>query len=62
MSKLFSVIIHFALFCWRCLLVLVTYFQDVLDHETQHDESSAFELIRCHLTLFYTYWSMSEVP
>ncbi|KAL5671951.1 hypothetical protein ACJX0J_016257, partial [Zea mays] len=34
---------------------------DVLDHETQHDESSAFELIRCHLTLFYTYWSMSEV-
>lgn len=35
--------------------------KDVLDHETQHDESSAFELIRCHLTLFYTYWSMSEV-
>lgn len=34
--------------------------KDVLDHETQHDESSAFELIRCHLTLFYTYWSMSE--
>ncbi|KAK3164427.1 hypothetical protein QOZ80_1AG0018020 [Eleusine coracana subsp. coracana] len=33
----------------------------VLDHETTQDGSSAYELIRCHLTLFYGYWPMNEV-
>nr|CAB3477007.1 unnamed protein product [Digitaria exilis] len=36
--------------------------KDVLDHKTQQDESSAYELIRCQLTLFYNYWPMDEVP
>ncbi|CAL4932622.1 unnamed protein product [Urochloa decumbens] len=35
--------------------------KDVLDHETQQDGSSAYELIRCQLTLFYNYWPMNEV-
>ncbi|TVU20773.1 hypothetical protein EJB05_30369, partial [Eragrostis curvula] len=33
----------------------------VLDHETAQDGSSAYELVRCQLTLFYSYWSMNEV-
>ncbi|PUZ56746.1 hypothetical protein GQ55_5G359600 [Panicum hallii var. hallii] len=35
--------------------------KDVLDHETQQDGSSTYELIRCQLTLFYSYWPMNEV-
>ncbi|CAM0150074.1 unnamed protein product [Urochloa decumbens] len=35
--------------------------KDVLEHETQQDGSSAYELIRCQLTLFYNYWPMNEV-
>ncbi|KAG2597304.1 tRNA (guanine(37)-N1)-methyltransferase 1-like [Panicum virgatum] len=35
--------------------------KDVLDHETQQDGSSAYELICCQLTLFYNYWPMNEV-
>ncbi|CAO2179894.1 unnamed protein product [Urochloa humidicola] len=35
--------------------------KDVLDHETRQDGSSAYELIRCQLTLFYNYWPMDEV-
>ncbi|KAK8452809.1 hypothetical protein SEVIR_5G177510v4 [Setaria viridis] len=33
----------------------------VLNHETQQDGLSAYELIRCQLTLFYNYWPMNEV-
>ncbi|WVZ94433.1 hypothetical protein U9M48_040326 [Paspalum notatum var. saurae] len=35
--------------------------KDVLDHETQQDGSSAYELTRCQLTLLYNYWAMNEV-
>jgi tRNA (guanine37-N1)-methyltransferase len=42
-------------------LIYSLLFQDVLDHETQQDGSSTYELIRCQLTLFYSYWPMNEV-
>ncbi|CAO2184512.1 unnamed protein product [Urochloa humidicola] len=35
--------------------------KDVLDHDTRQDGSSAYEIIRCQLTLFYNYWPMDEV-
>lgn len=33
----------------------------VLDHETNKDGSSSYELVQCQLTLFYNYWPMNEV-
>uniref|UniRef100_J3L069 SAM-dependent methyltransferase TRM5/TYW2-type domain-containing protein n=1 Tax=Oryza brachyantha TaxID=4533 RepID=J3L069_ORYBR len=33
----------------------------VLDHETNKDGSSAYELVKCQVTLFYDYWPMNEV-
>ncbi|KAL6603294.1 hypothetical protein ACP70R_043655 [Stipagrostis hirtigluma subsp. patula] len=32
----------------------------VLDHETDQDGSSAYELVHCQLILFYDYWTMNE--
>uniref|UniRef100_A0A0D3EP42 tRNA (guanine(37)-N1)-methyltransferase n=1 Tax=Oryza barthii TaxID=65489 RepID=A0A0D3EP42_9ORYZ len=33
----------------------------VLDHETNKDGSSSYELVQCQLTLFYNYWPMNEI-
>lgn len=33
----------------------------VLNGDTFHSRSSLFELVQCQLTLFYDYWSMSEL-
>ncbi|KAG6515758.1 hypothetical protein ZIOFF_026187 [Zingiber officinale] len=35
--------------------------QAVLNGNTFHSRSSSFELVQCQLTLFYDYWSMSEL-
>jgi len=43
------------------LLVLVTFFQVVLDHESHQNGSFAYELVHCQLTLFHNYWPMHEV-